>query len=400
MPERHADKNPGNHTGSCGSDSGDHACASPSPITGGLPNSPLHSSSKEPLISVVIPNYNGAGYLEKCLRSLLCQTYSKMEIVVVDNASQDPSVDIVRKIAPQAILLRQRQNLGFAGGANAGIRASRGDWVAVLNNDAEAAPHWLSECVHAIQNNMDVAFLACRILDLGNHNRLYSAGDCFLRAGIGYRRGQEQQDRVEYQQECPIFSASGCAALYRKALFEQAGGFDERFFAYLEDVDLGLRFQAAGYRGIFVPRAEVYHHGGATSGGEFSALAVRLRTRNALLLLIKSMPGYILLHCWPMILFAQLSWFLRVVLHRRLGSYLKGLGGALVLGPAMIQARAHLHQYRKNSILELWNEIRKSEDLAREDFARHPDESGSLFLRLYFGLFRGVQNNKRRVVRK
>ena len=238
----------------------------------------MNSAPDLPLISVVIPNYNGADYLERCLRSLAAQTYRNFEIVLVDNASQDESVRIAQSVAPGAIIILQQRNTGFAGGANAGIKASGGEWVAILNNDTELSPEWLSECAAAIRRRPEAAFFACRILEFAGRDRLFSAGDCFLRAGIGYRRGQQQGDRKEFHVECEVFSASGCAALYRKTVLEELAGFDERFFAYLEDVDLGLRLQSAGYTGFYIPRAEVYHHGGATSGGEFSRLSVRLRT--------------------------------------------------------------------------------------------------------------------------
>jgi GT2 family glycosyltransferase len=340
-----------------------------------------------PLISVVIPNYNGSRYLERCLKSLLSQTYTEMEIVVVDNASQDQSIDIVRTSAPQAILLKQNKNLGFAGGVNAGIRASHGKWVAVLNNDTEVTANWLHECALAIQAHPEADFFACRIMDSHDSGRLYSAGDCFLRAGIGYRRGQEQQDREEFHRECAIFSASGCAALYRKSVLEITRGFDERFFAYLEDVDLGLRLQVAGCRGYYLPRAEVHHHGAGTSGGEFSPLSVRLRTRNALLLLLKSMPGSILLRCLPMIFLMQLSWLLRVVFRGRVASYLKGLCGACILAPAMLTDRAGMRQSWKKSKPKLWQGILNSESLARNDFTQNSAPSVSFFLKWYFRLF-------------
>jgi hypothetical protein len=310
-----------------------------------------------------------------------------MEIVVVDNASQDQSLEIVQSTVPGAVLLRQNRNLGFAGGANAGIRASHGEWIAVLNNDTEVAADWLAECARAIRNHPEAAFFACKIFDFSDRNRLYSAGDCYLRMGIGYRRGQEQQDRTDLGRECEIFSASGCAALYRKQALEEAGEFDERFFAYLEDVDLGLRLQAAGNRGYYVPQAKVYHHGAATSGGEFSRLAVRLRTRNSLLLLIKNMPMLFFLRCLPMITLAQLSWFFRVTVHWRAGSYLRGLGGALILAPAMIRDRAVLQRRWRENRHAFWQRILQSESMARNDFAPAPAESVSLFLKWYFRMF-------------
>ena len=340
-----------------------------------------------PLISIVIPNHNGSEFLKSCLRSLQAQTYRRMEIIVVDNASQDDSLKIARSIAPQAILLERDRNLGFAGAVNAGIQHSNGDWIAVLNNDTEVPPDWLAECARATQGHTEAAFFACRILHLSDHTRVYSAGDCFLRIGIGYRRGQEQPDRPEFNRECRIFSASGCAALYRRTVLEQSGGFDEHFFAYLEDVDLGLRLQAAGFSGYYLPQAEVYHHGAGTSGGEFSRLAVRLRTRNSLLLLLKSVPGKFLLRCWPMIILAQLSWAVRILAHGRLGSYLRGLGGAFLLAPAMIKKRAGMRPAWKNSGEHFWQEILNSESLARRDFSNAGVENSSIFLRWYFRIF-------------
>jgi GT2 family glycosyltransferase len=347
----------------------------------------MNSRRNLPLISVVIPNHNGAGYLEACLRSLQAQTHENIEIVVVDNASRDQSAEIVQRSASGAILLRENRNLGFAGGVNAGVRASHGEWIAVLNNDTEVAADWLTKCANAIQDHPEASYFACKILDFSDRSRIYSAGDCFLRMGVGYRRGQEQKDRPDFDMECEIFSASGCAAVYRKKVLEEIGGFDERFFAYLEDVDLGLRLQAQSNRGYYIPGAEVYHHGAATSGGEFSPLAVRLRTRNSLLLLLKNMPILFLLRCAPMILCAQLAWFLRATAHRRLGSYLRGLCSAIRLAPAMVRDRADLLRRCQNSRQALWRKILNSESQARRDFSPEPAESVSAFLRWYFRVF-------------
>ncbi len=347
----------------------------------------MNSSKNLPLISIVIPNHNGAVYLETCLRSLQAQFCDQMEVIVVDNASQDASAGIVQSIMPNAILLMESRNLGFAGGVNAGIRASRGEWIAVLNNDTELAGDWFAECVCAIRERPDAAFFACRILDFKDRGRVYSAGDCFLRGGIGYRRGQELPDREEYRQECEIFSASGCAALFRRNVLEGVGLFDERFFAYLEDVDLGLRLQLGGYHGYYMPRAVVYHLGAATSGGEFSQLSVRLRTRNALLLLLKNLPLLIVLQCLPGIFLMQLSWLVRAALHGRLGSYALGLAGAFRLAPAMIRERSRFRCMSSVTRRNLWEKIRQSESLASRDFAPPFSGSESRFLKMYFRFF-------------
>jgi GT2 family glycosyltransferase len=343
--------------------------------------------SSAPEISVVIPNYNGAAYLEKCLSSVLRQTHPPMEILVVENASTDASALVIQRVAPAAQILRQPRNLGFAGGANAGIRRAKGDWIAIINNDTEVSATWLSECVSAIERHPEVAFLACKILDYARRDRVFSAGDCILRACIGYRRGQELRDSVRYQEEIETFSACGGAALYRKSALEEAKEFDELFFAYLEDVDLGLRLRAAGHRGYYVPRAEVYHYGAATSGGEFSPLAVRLRTRNSILLLVKSIPAQIFWKCVPMILAAQASWCARAILKLRGLSYLHGLVGIFPLVPAMLKRRRTLRRYWRSSTTELWQSILRSEALAREDVLGASGERISSFLKWYFRFF-------------
>jgi GT2 family glycosyltransferase len=341
-----------------------------------------------PLISVVIPNYNGARFLEACLGSLARQTYRHAQIVVVDNGSTDDSIETVRRLAPDATLVRLEQNLGFAGGVNAGVSSARGEWVAVLNNDTEAAERWLEEAAGAIERHPDASFLACRILDLGDRSMVYSAGDCFLRAGVGYRRGQERPDGPPYRAETEVFAACGCAALYRKAALEAAGGFDESFFAYLEDVDLGLRLRAAGLRGYYIPAAEVFHHGGGTSGGEFAPLAVRLRTRNAVLVLVKSVPAAILLRSLPMILAVQASWLARCLARGRLWSWLRGAAAVLPRLPGALRQRSLLRPLWGRSRGDLWREILRSEAMAAEDFAAPAAESRpSLFLHCYFRLF-------------
>jgi GT2 family glycosyltransferase len=339
-----------------------------------------------PLISVVIPNYNGAACLDRCLRSLIVQTCAPLEIIIVDNASSDTSIEVVRRIAPNARVLPQQRNLGFAAAVNLGIKDAKADWVAILNNDTEVSPDWLEACAAAMGRHPDAAFFASRIMNYSRRDHIYSAGDCYLRAGIGYRRGQEQRGSNEYTAEIPIFAACGCAALVRRPVLEAAQGYDDRFFAYLEDVDLGLRLQAEGMCGYYVPGAVVYHVGGATSGGEFAPLAVRLRTRNALLVLVKSVPAAILMRCIPMILAMQATWFFRVIRHGRLLSYMRGLAGVIPLVPEMLQRRRGMRRFWKGSVPRLWQAILNSEELARRDYLI-PEPGKSRFLTWYFRLF-------------
>jgi GT2 family glycosyltransferase len=342
--------------------------------------------SVDPLISVVIPNWNGAHYLARCLRSLLDQAYGEKEVILVDNASSDGSVEVAQRTAPQARILRQSRNLGFAGAVNAGVRGARGAWIGVLNNDTEAEPAWLQQCADAIERHPDASFLACRILDYSVRNRVYSAGDCFLRTGIGYRRGQELPDCGLYGTECGIFSACGCAALYRRSALQELQGFDDSFFAYLEDVELGLRLQAKGHIGYYIPSAVVYHIGGASSGGEYSSLSVRLRTRNSLLLLLKSMPGRLIWRWCATIALGQSIWLARAVAHGKLLSYSRGVAGVVPLLPKAIAGRRALRSsWRDGGADRLGDAILKSEELACGDYRDLQGEAPSAFLNWYFG---------------
>ncbi len=342
----------------------------------------MRVSSARPRVSVVIPNYNGARFLAACLQSLLNQSLAPGEILVVDNGSHDDSAEIVARTAPDAAVIRLNRNLGYAGAANVGIRVARGEWIAVLNNDTEADPGWLAECMAAAERHPRASFLASRILQFENRNCVYSAGDCFLRAGIGYRRGQGRLDGEEYRSEVEVFSACGCAALYRRSALEERGGFEERFFAYLEDVELGVRLRGVGHMGWYVPGAVVYHYGGATSGGEFSALGVRLRTRNALLLIAKCLPARIICRCLFPVAYAQLFWLARVLAHFKLWSYLRGLAGVLPLMPAMLRARGPLAHIGSRPAEHLWEEMLRSEAQARADVALPTGgDRPSLFMR-------------------
>ncbi len=338
-------------------------------------------------IAVIIPNFNGAQFLEACLTSLLSQTAAPEEILIVDNASSDDSCDIVRRTAPNATILRQTCNLGFAAAVNVAVGLARAEWIAVANNDTEFAPDWLLQCQAAIERHPDAQFLACRIMEHSTENRIYSAGDCFLRAGIGYRRGQGRPDHPEYREDTEVFAPCGCAALYRRSVFRHLGGYDGQYFAYLEDVDLGFRMRAAGHRGYYAASATVYHIGGATSGGEYSPLSVRLQTRNSLLLLLKNYPW---IFCWrggPMILAWQLAWLARVLGHGRLLSYLRGLAEAAKAAFHLRRKGSRRGRLNRESRDRLWRLIIEAERMARRDLFIHAGKYDSTFLRWYFRLF-------------
>jgi GT2 family glycosyltransferase len=257
-------------------------------------------SASSPKVAVVIPNWNGETWLPGCLRGLFAQDFRDFEVVLVDNGSSDNSLSFVRQSYPQVQIVSFRENRGFAVAVNAGIRAGRSEYVALLNTDTFPRPGWLSSLVETMDSSPpEVVGLASKMLNMSNPAIVDDAGDLFSWYGAARKRGHGRP-ASEFVQVAEIFSPCAGAALYRRSFLEELGGFDERFFAYLEDVELGLRGRLRGYRCLYVPTAEVLHqgHGSGTPHGRY----VRLMTRNRLLLLAKNIPlGLLFRHAWQLV---------------------------------------------------------------------------------------------------
>ena len=263
----------------------------------------MAAAPAEPLVSVVIPNWNGAHLLGPCLDSLRRQRYRRGEVIVVDGASRDRSVELVERDFPEVRLLRLPSNLGFAGNVNAGLRLAQGELLALLNNDAEADPDWLAALVAGMSADQRLGAGASRILHAADRATIASAGDQLCRSGLARQRGNGQPDGPPFDRPAEVFSASGGAAIYRRAMLEDVGLFDELLFMYLEDVDLGLRARLRGWGCRYLPAASVAHRVSATGGGPLASYYV---ARNTLLLVARGFPGGALRACWPEILRGQL----------------------------------------------------------------------------------------------
>lgn len=249
----------------------------------------------DPLVSVVIPTVRGRAWLPMCIAALRAQTFRDFEIIVVDNASEDGSAAWLAT-QPDLRVIRNERNFGFAAACNQGIRASHAPFIALLNDDAQPEPQWLAALVDALQNPQSllpalqssrVGACASLMLFADRPGVAQSAGIAVDRAAIAWDRLRGYPaDSPAAQQPCEVFGASGGACLYRRAMLDEIGLFDERFFAYLEDVDLAWRAQRAGWRCLYAPRARVLHHVSATAG-EASAFKHRLLGRNKVWLAAK-----------------------------------------------------------------------------------------------------------------
>ena len=285
--------------------------------------------------SVVVPNFNGRRWLPGCLDSLAAQTLAPAEVVVVDNGSSDGSAALASE-RPGVRVLHLSRNLGFAAAANRGIAATDADGVALVNTDVVLAPDWLERMVAALSSAPDVGAVACKMVDLDDPTVLYDAGDVLRRDGVCEQRGRFERDEGRFDEPGEVFAACAGAALYRRGAVLDVGGFDERFFLYLEDVDLGLRLRLAGWRCRYEPA--VARHAGQGSAPEDGHAAWAWVERNTLLLAAKAFP----LRWAPQVLYRQAGWAWHALRERRLRLHLSGAARALPLLPAMIRERRRL----------------------------------------------------------
>lgn len=309
-------------------------------------------------VTVVIPNYNGIKLLETCLGALREQTFPDMEILVVDNGSKDGSAAFLQKRYPEVEVLKLGKNYGFCGAVNRGISASDSPYVLLLNNDTEPEPDFVEKLYEAIKGSGKVFSCQAMLLDYKNRSLVDDAGDYYCALGWAFARGKGQRSE-DYRESCEIFAACGGAAIYNKAVLEQLGGFDERHFAYLEDIDVGYRARIQGYRNLFVPQARVYHMGSATAGARYNEWKVRLSARNSLYLAYKNMPSFQLVLNTPLLFLGIVLKFL-FFLRKHLGkSYLIGVRQGFSLCKKeykMSFQRKNWKNYCKIQ-LELWENI-------------------------------------------
>ena len=253
------------------------------------------------LISVVVVNWNRRELLHASLRSLQRQQGVRFEIIVVDNGSDDGSAEMVAQefahrpsaTDPTVRLIQNLENRGFCAANNQGIAAAGGQFIALLNNDAEADPGWLHALWRVFEGRADVGMAASKILVYEDPQRIDKAGHLIYLDGQNRGRGMGAPDDGRYDQMEEALWPDGCAAMYRKQMLDEIGGFDEDFFAYGDDAELGLRARMAGWRCLYVPDAVVRHHRGSTLGLH-SARRLELIERNRVLLAVKLFPGSLL----------------------------------------------------------------------------------------------------------
>ena len=247
--------------------------------------------------TVAILNYDGRDFLDVVIPSVLAQRYQG-RVVVVDNGSNDGSVEHLAERWPSVDVIPIPQNVGVAAALNRAVAESDTEYIALLNNDIELEPDWLGELVATLDAHLEAASASGKLLRYHEREIIDAAGDLLLWSSAVFNRGAGERDRGQFDEPGAVFAVSAGAALYRRSAFDVVGGFDESFFAYLEDIDWSMRAQLLGLGSWYTPTAIGYHMGGATTGRPARFYA-RHQRRNQLLLVIKTFPTSALLrHGW------------------------------------------------------------------------------------------------------
>lgn len=232
------------------------------------------------MTTIIIPNYNGLDFLKNCLKALDKQTYKDFSVLVVDNGSNDGSVQFVRVNYANIQIMELDKNYGFTGAVNQGIRAVHTEFVVLLNNDTVPDENWLKSLVLCMELHPDAFSCCSKMVQVQDENIIDDAGDGYTIFGWAYK-GYDGESIEKANRTREITSCCAGAAIYRRSIFEEIGYFNDAFFAYLEDVDLSLRALRVGYRHFFCHNAIVTHVGSATSGGKYNDFKVRISARNS-----------------------------------------------------------------------------------------------------------------------
>jgi GT2 family glycosyltransferase len=298
-------------------------------------------------IAVIIVNYNSEMLLQRCLLALEHQTYQPARILVIDNGSDTPlQMDTIKH--PFVEIIHLGKNLGFAAANNRGIwQTGDCEWVALLNPDAFPHSDWLAQLVKTAQENTEFACFASHLISAENPEILDGTGDVYHVSGRPWRRDYGKKNLFSRKTE-EIFAACAAAAMYKRSALIEVGGFDEQYFCYVEDVDLGFRLRLANYRCLYVPEAVVFHIGSAITGKK-SDFFVYYGQRNLIWTYVKNMPGVLFWFYLPQHILLNIFSLFFFTLRGQFKIAFQAKWDALRQLPTILQDRKKIQNLRKIS---------------------------------------------------
>ncbi len=310
--------------------------------------------------SILIVNWNSWELLTLCLKALSIQSFKEFNLFILDNASDTPPPNEIFSIFPNQVYVQNRYNCGFAKANNILIaQAKDSDWIILLNPDTVPEPDWLEKLSTAAVKYQDYQFFASRLLLMSTNNEIMDGdGDCYHMSGVAWRKGHGKMLKKNTS-PVEVFSACAAAAMYKTELLLKVGGFDEDFFCYNEDTDLGFRLRLMGAKCLLVPSAVVLHFGSATSGGQRGDFAVYHGHRNLVWTYVKNMPGILFWVFLPFHLILNLVSLVWFTLRGQMGVIFRAKFDAVKSIPSMWKKRRSVQQQRVISCREIWRVIDK-----------------------------------------
>lgn len=329
-------------------------------------------------IGVVIVNWNSWDVLSHCLEMLQAQTFKDFQILVIDNGSSKQAPDGFILNYPNIKFVWNQNNLGFAAANNQAMKLLNDyEWLALLNPDAFPEPDWLENLIDAARGNPDYVMFASRQLIYGNLSLLDGDGDVYHVSGLAWRKNYGKHKDESAHEPREIFSPCAAAALYRRDMFMSVGGFDEDFFCYMEDIDLGFRLRLMGHRCLLVPNAVVHHIGSTISGGRHSDFALYHGHRNLVWTFIKDMPGILVWLLLPLHLLLNLISIIWFTFQGRSGVIWRAKRDALSGLTKMLRKRQNIQKTRVVSIFEILRHMDKrliTTEFVRKDVLMPPSQ--------------------------
>lgn len=339
-------------------------------------------------VTIAIPSLHRPDLTARCIDFIQKQTLpaDAWEVIVIENEAR-PDKILPDPLPPNTRRIELPDNEGTTGSINRAVAATESRYVLLLNNDIELDSDYVEKLVRALDGDSKVGFATGKLRRATQRTYLDGAGDAMLMAGAAYRLGNLDPDVGQFDRPMQIITGCGAAVLYRRESFIACGGLDAEFFAYLDDLDLGLRTQLLGYGGMYLPDAVAYHIGSATLGDELHPRVIEYLTRNQIYLLLKDYPRPVLRRLLPRIVFYQWMWLLFALRNRAPGAYFRGLWNALRGRRSMQTKHRDLLAKRRIDDAEFLARLRDSERQIYEWHRSRLRQNRSALLNLYFRLF-------------